>query len=60
MAEGSDETGGRAGSARSPRNCPPSGLKKEAQNLITALGENALTSVTNLGDGGGSGLSGSR
>lgn len=55
MAEGSDErrTGGLGTLAKE---LPTERLMKEAQNLLTALGEKAVTSVTHLGDGGGGGL----
>ncbi|WP_039940575.1 SRPBCC family protein [Streptomyces himastatinicus] len=55
MAEGPDQRTGGLGTLA--KELPTERLMKEAQNLITALGEKALTSVTNLGDGGGSGLS---
>jgi len=35
---------------------PTERLKKETQNLLTALGERALSTVSHLGDGGGIGL----
>lgn len=55
MAEGPDE--GRTGALGTlAKELPTERLMKEAQNLVTALGEKALTSVTNLADGGGSGL----
>ncbi|MFI0776593.1 SRPBCC family protein [Streptomyces sp. NPDC021212] len=51
MAEGSDE--GRTGALGTlAKELPTERLMKEAQNLVTALGEKALTSVTHLGDGG--------
>ncbi|RNG08221.1 SRPBCC family protein [Streptomyces botrytidirepellens] len=55
MAEGPDQHTGGLGTLA--KELPTERLMKEAQNLITALGEKALTSVTNLADGGGSGLS---
>ncbi|WP_199844352.1 SRPBCC family protein [Streptomyces sp. RTd22] len=51
MAEGPDQ--GRAGALGTlAKELPTERLMKEAQNLLTALGEKALTSVTHLGDGG--------
>src|SRR5215217_5195902 len=51
MAEGPDE--GRTGAVGTlVKELPTERLMKEAQNLLTALGEKALTSVSNLGDGG--------
>ncbi|MFI0817640.1 SRPBCC family protein [Streptomyces sp. NPDC021098] len=55
MAEGPDQQTGGLGTL--VKELPTERLMKEAQNLVTALGEKALTSVTNLGDGGGSGFS---
>jgi hypothetical protein len=55
MAEGPDQQTGGLGTL--VKELPTERLMKEAQNLVTALGEKALTSVTNLADGGGSGLS---
>ncbi|MEU1804661.1 SRPBCC family protein [Streptomyces sp. NPDC019937] len=54
MAEGSNERTGALGTLA--KELPTERLMKEAQNLLTALGEKALTSVTHLGDGGGPGL----
>src|ERR1044072_9215049 len=51
MAEGPDK--GREGALGTlAKELPTERLKKEAQNLVTALGEKALTTVTHLGDGG--------
>ncbi|MFF7651329.1 SRPBCC family protein [Streptomyces sp. NPDC007983] len=51
MAEGPDK--GRAGALGTlAKELPTERLMKEAQNLVTALGEKAVTSVTHLGDGG--------
>jgi len=55
MAEGPDQQTGGLGTLA--KELPTERLMKEAQNLLTALGEKALTSVSNLGDGGGPGLS---
>ena len=51
MAEGSDER--RTGALGTlAEELPTERLVKEAQNLLTAVGEKALTSMTHLGDGG--------
>ncbi|MFD7502187.1 SRPBCC family protein [Streptomyces sp. NPDC059850] len=51
MAEGPDD--GRTGALGTlAKELPTERLMKEAQNLVTALGEKALTTVTHLGDGG--------
>ncbi|MEU0845083.1 SRPBCC family protein [Streptomyces sp. NPDC005962] len=55
MAEGADQQ--RTGVLGTlAKELPTERLMQEAQNLVTALGEKALTSVSHLGDGGGSGL----
>src|SRR3954454_12474349 len=52
MAEGPDER--RTGALGTlAKELPTERLAKEAQNLVTALGEKALASVTNIGDGPG-------
>lgn len=55
MAEEPDQQKGGLGTLA--KELPTERLMKEAQNLVTALGEKALTSMTNLADGGGDGFS---
>jgi uncharacterized membrane protein len=56
MAERSDDHRGQGGLSTLTEELPTERLVKEAQNLLTALGERAVSTVGHLGDGGGIGL----
>lgn len=56
MAEQSDGHRRQGGLSTLTRELPTERLVKETQNLLTALGERAVSTVTHLGDGGGIGL----
>ncbi|MEU1663826.1 SRPBCC family protein [Streptomyces sparsogenes] len=56
MAEQSDGDRREGGLGTLTKELPTDRLIQETQNLITALGERALSTVSHLGDGGGGGL----
>ncbi|MEU5643856.1 SRPBCC family protein [Streptomyces milbemycinicus] len=56
MAERSDGDRREGGLATLTKELPTERLKKEAQDVLLALGERALSTVGHLGDGGGPGL----
>ncbi|OMI34851.1 SRPBCC family protein [Streptomyces sparsogenes] len=56
MAERSDGDRREGGLGTLTKELPTERLKKEAQGLLMALGQRALSTVGNLGDGGGPGL----